>query len=145
MQCKGLCNEKRDGRTGLNLQKFRREPRGHLQAIKRTWIPLKQSSEVNVNGETRIYLHLTHLTAKRFWNLECGLQLGRCNMKKTISLKMPELGFLAGTRVALGAGLGLILADKFSSGRRRGVGWTLLGVGAATTIPLVVNLVRRFS
>jgi len=66
-------------------------------------------------------------------------------MKKTISLKMPMLGFLAGTRVALGAGLGLILADKLSSGRRRGVGWTLLGVGVATTIPLVVNLVRKIS
>jgi hypothetical protein len=66
-------------------------------------------------------------------------------MKKAISLKMPELGFLAGTRVALGTGLGLILADKFSSGRRRGVGWALLGVGAITTIPLVVNLLRKIS
>jgi hypothetical protein len=64
-------------------------------------------------------------------------------MKKKISVKLPEIGFLASTRVALGTGLGLILADKFSSGKRRRTGWLLLGIGALTTIPAVIGLVRR--
>ena len=50
---------------------------------------------------------------------------------------------MAGTRAALGAGLGLVLADKFSRGKRKGVGWSLLTFGAVTTIPLVAKLVRE--
>ena len=62
---------------------------------------------------------------------------------KKVLLKIPEIGFIAGTRVALGAGLGLILADKLSRSRRKSAGWTLLAVGAATTIPVIVTLIRR--
>jgi hypothetical protein len=63
--------------------------------------------------------------------------------RREVRLKIPEVGFMAGTRAALGAGLGLILADKFSRGRRKGVGWSLLALGAVTTIPLVTKLVRE--
>jgi hypothetical protein len=47
---------------------------------------------------------------------------------------------VAGTRAALGAGLGLLLADRFSEGERRAIGWTLVVVGVATTIPLVAEV-----
>jgi hypothetical protein len=49
---------------------------------------------------------------------------------------LPELGMIAGTRAAFGAGLGLLLADRIPEDRRRAVGWTLLLVGALSTIPL---------
>lgn len=43
---------------------------------------------------------------------------------------------IAGTRAALGAGIGLLLSDRLSHEQRRAVGWTLLVIGALTTIPL---------
>jgi hypothetical protein len=42
-----------------------------------------------------------------------------------------------------GAGLGLLLAGRVSPQVRRAVGWTLLAVGAATTIPIVLSLLGK--
>jgi hypothetical protein len=50
-------------------------------------------------------------------------------------LSVPELGFIVGTRGMLGAGIGLLLADKITAPQRRAVGWMLVAVGAVTTIP----------
>jgi hypothetical protein len=58
-------------------------------------------------------------------------------------LRLPELGLLAGTRGLLGAGIGLLLADKLSDERRKGVGWTLVAVGVLTTIPLAMIVFGR--
>jgi hypothetical protein len=58
-------------------------------------------------------------------------------------LTIPELILIAGTRVALGAGLGLLIGDKLRSDVRKGAGWALLGVGAATTIPLVMSVLSK--
>jgi len=62
---------------------------------------------------------------------------------RRVSLRIPEIGFIAGTRAALGAGLGLMLADKLNRRRRKKVGWVLLTIGAVTTVPLIVNVVRK--
>jgi hypothetical protein len=51
-------------------------------------------------------------------------------------ITLPELALIAGTRAALGAGVGLLLSDRFNEEQRRAVGWTLLLFGALTTIPL---------
>lgn len=56
---------------------------------------------------------------------------------------LPELGLVAGTRAALGAGIGLLLADRLTAEQRRAVGWTLLLVGAATTIPLAFEVLGK--
>ena len=56
----------------------------------------------------------------------------------TTELRLPELGLVAGTRGMLGAGLGLLLADKLSRDQRKGIGWTLVAIGALTTIPLAM-------
>jgi len=56
---------------------------------------------------------------------------------------IPEIILIAGTRAALGAGLGLLIAGKLSSDVRKGAGWALLAVGALTTIPLVINVVSK--
>ncbi len=56
----------------------------------------------------------------------------------------PELILIAGTRVALGAGLGLLLSGRLPPSQRRAVGWTLSLFGALTTIPLAVEVLSRF-
>jgi hypothetical protein len=60
-------------------------------------------------------------------------------------LSLPTLGLIAGTRALLGAGIGLLLADKLSAEKRLAVGWTLVGVGALTTIPLVIDVFAKRS
>jgi len=63
-------------------------------------------------------------------------------MKERI-LTMPELILIAGTRVALGVGIGLLIADKLTDHERRAAGWALAGVGALTTVPLVMNVLGK--
>jgi hypothetical protein len=53
---------------------------------------------------------------------------------------LPELALIAGTRALLGAGVGLLLADRLPHGQRKAVGWTLLLVGALTTVPLALEV-----
>jgi len=60
-------------------------------------------------------------------------------MKKA-SLNLPVLGLIAGTRGMLGAGAGLLLADRLDPRSRRAVGWTLLLTGALSTIPLLFQV-----
>lgn len=59
-------------------------------------------------------------------------------MMKPVQLTLPELGLIAATRAAAGAGLALLLGDRMDPEQRRAVGWTLLAVGIVTTIPLLV-------
>lgn len=59
------------------------------------------------------------------------------------SLTIPELVLIAGTRVALGAGLGLLIADKLSRDARKGAGWALLAFGALTTIPILMDVLTK--
>ena len=56
---------------------------------------------------------------------------------------LPELALIAGTRAALGAGLGLLLADRLPEGRRKAVGWTLLLIGVVTTVPLAFEVLGK--
>ena len=62
-------------------------------------------------------------------------------MKKLI-LNFPTFGFVVATRAMIGAGLGLLLSDRLDGDRRRAVGATLLGIGAATTIPALFAVLR---
>ena len=62
---------------------------------------------------------------------------------KTVSLNLPELSLLAGTRAALGAGIGLLLADKLNREQRAAVGWTLFAVGLITTLPLALEVLGK--
>ena len=55
-------------------------------------------------------------------------------------VSLPELGLVAGTRAALGFGLGLLMADRWSQDQRRAIGWTLFAVGAITTVPLALEV-----
>ena len=57
---------------------------------------------------------------------------------KRIDLSFSQLLFIIGTRVALAAGVGLLLSEKLPSRRRRPVGLTLVALGALTTLPSVL-------
>jgi len=62
---------------------------------------------------------------------------------KSTSVSLPELMLIAGTRVALGVGIGLLLSEKLAREVRRGAGYALLGVGALTTIPLAIDVLGK--
>jgi hypothetical protein len=64
---------------------------------------------------------------------------------KERTLTMPEIALIAVTRVALGAGIGLLLSRKFDDRECRGAGWVLVAVGAATTVPLLVGVLQKRS
>ena len=55
-------------------------------------------------------------------------------------LTLPEIALIAATRGLLGAGIALLLAGKLKSEQRNAIGWTLVGVGALTTIPLAIDV-----
>ena len=58
---------------------------------------------------------------------------------KQHEVTVPQIGLIAGTRAMLGAGIALLLSEKLSGEQRRAIGWTLLAVGALTTIPLALQ------
>ncbi len=62
---------------------------------------------------------------------------------KTYNVSVPEIGIVAATRGMAGAGIGLLAASYMRPETRRAVGWTLLAVGALTTIPIVMALVGK--
>jgi len=57
-------------------------------------------------------------------------------------LNPPLLGFIVGTRAALAFGVGLLVADRIPETRRRRIALTLIGIGAATTVPAAIALMR---
>jgi hypothetical protein len=62
---------------------------------------------------------------------------------RRIGLTIPEIAFIAGTRGALGFGAALLLSGKISERHRRALGWCLVGLGVATTIPAARTVFQR--
>jgi hypothetical protein len=62
---------------------------------------------------------------------------------KERGLTIPEIMLIGGTRVALGVGFGLLIADKLSRDERKGAGWALLAVGVLSTVPLAINVLGK--
>jgi hypothetical protein len=62
---------------------------------------------------------------------------------KRVELPVPEIGIIAVTRAMLGAGIGLMVAEKLSERQRRVIGRTLFLIGVLSTIPLVKDIARR--
>ena len=61
---------------------------------------------------------------------------------QNVLLTLPTFGLAVITRAALGAGVGLMLADRIEPRRRRTIGAGLIAFGVATTIPVVRAVVR---
>ena len=58
-------------------------------------------------------------------------------------LSIAELILIAGTRVALGVGIGLLLSGRLSRDQRKAAGLALSLVGGLTTIPLAINVIGK--
>jgi hypothetical protein len=56
-------------------------------------------------------------------------------------LTIAEIILIAGTRVALGAGIGLLLSNKLKHDQRKAAGLALALVGGLTTIPLALGVI----
>ena len=62
---------------------------------------------------------------------------------RKVQLPFPELALIASTRAALGAGLGLLLADRLTDDNRKALGWSLLLLGIVSTFPLAADVLGR--
>lgn len=62
---------------------------------------------------------------------------------REISIPIPEIGLIAGTRLALGVGIGLLAADCLSREQRSAAGWALVTIGVLTTLPLAIDVFGR--
>ena len=60
--------------------------------------------------------------------------------EKKISISLPELVLVAATRGAIGAGIGLLLANKLSAKQRKTIGLPLFIGGILSTIPIARHL-----
>lgn len=58
-------------------------------------------------------------------------------------LSLPEIILIAGTRVALGIGIGFLVSGRLTETQRKAAGLALAIVGALTTIPLAINLIGK--
>lgn len=57
-----------------------------------------------------------------------------------VDIPLHEVAFIAVTRGLLGAGVGLLLSDYLRPQSRKGVGWTLVALGAVTTVPIAASV-----
>ena len=75
----------------------------------------------------------------------CSTRLAHNVEMKNVVLSLPTFAFIVTTRAALAAGVGLLLSSKLPESRRRAAGATLVALGAVTTIPAVIAVVRSLS
>jgi hypothetical protein len=62
---------------------------------------------------------------------------------KTLTLRIPEFGFIVGTRAALAFGAGLLASARIPDRPRRILGVVLVAIGAAATVPAVMTVKRH--
>jgi hypothetical protein len=58
-------------------------------------------------------------------------------------VQLPELGLFGFTRGMIGFGAGLFASELFSRKRRKTIATVLVAVGALSTIPLGIRILRR--
>jgi hypothetical protein len=61
---------------------------------------------------------------------------------RSLVLNPPTFAFVVVTRAALAAGVGLLVSEKLPAARRRAIGAALLAVGAVTTVPAAISVMR---
>jgi hypothetical protein len=59
------------------------------------------------------------------------------------NVTLPELVLWTGTRVALGAGIGMLIARRLSKDASKGAGVALTVLAGFTTIPLAIAIIGR--
>jgi hypothetical protein len=64
-------------------------------------------------------------------------------MKTINDIDLRTIALIAGTRAILGIGIGLLLAGRFAPETRKAIGWSLIGLGGLSTIPLASEVLHR--
>ncbi len=59
------------------------------------------------------------------------------------NITLPDLILWTGTRVALGAGIGMLISRSLSKDAMKAAGLALTIVGGLTTIPLAISMLGR--
>jgi hypothetical protein len=59
------------------------------------------------------------------------------------NLTIAEIILIAGTRVALGAGIGLLVSSRLNKDQRNAAGLALTLFGALTTVPLALGIIGK--
>jgi hypothetical protein len=59
------------------------------------------------------------------------------------NITLPEMILWTGTRVALGAGIGMLISRRLSKDAMKAAGLALTVVGGFTTIPLAISIMGR--
>jgi len=62
---------------------------------------------------------------------------------KEATIALPKLGAIAVTRVLLGVGIGFLLSEKIGRERRAIIGGVLAALGALSTIPIAISVVKQ--
>jgi uncharacterized membrane protein YqgA involved in biofilm formation len=58
-------------------------------------------------------------------------------------LTIADIILIAGTRIVLGAGIGLLLSSRLNDDQRKAAGLALALVGGLTTIPLALGVIGK--
>ena len=61
------------------------------------------------------------------------------------NITLPEMILWTGTRIALGAGIGMLVSRGLSKDAMKAAGLALAVVGGITTIPLAISIISRQS
>jgi hypothetical protein len=59
------------------------------------------------------------------------------------NITLPEMILWTGTRIALGAGIGMLLSRGLSKNAMKAAGLALAVVGGFTTIPLAISIISK--
>ena len=59
------------------------------------------------------------------------------------NITLPEMILWTGTRIALGAGLGMLISRRLSKDAMKAAGLALIAVGGFTTIPLAIAIIGK--
>jgi hypothetical protein len=59
------------------------------------------------------------------------------------NISLPEMILWTGTRIALGAGIGMLIAKGLSKDASKAAGIALTVVGGLTTIPLAISIMGK--
>jgi hypothetical protein len=77
-----------------------------------------------------------------------GTEVGLKNVGLRImerKLAIADIILIAGSRIALGAGIGLLLSSRLNNDQRKAAGLALALVGGLTTIPLALGVIGKKS
>ena len=59
------------------------------------------------------------------------------------NVSLPDLALWTGTRIALGAGIGMLISRRLSKDAMKAAGLALTVMGGLTTIPLAISMLGK--